>query len=126
MVEYRHHAAKVRCKIIGASLQAQYTGPMSLSTCLHLGSLVRRCAGHRNTVECVCKSLTMVGSGLNPDVSYLIGSPPGCYVVRPDQYDLMMEFSAILAGLGVIRLVFHESEQLLAKGWISAFGSQSK
>ena len=126
MVTYRHHAARVRCQPVGRSLQAQYSGPMSLSTCLHLGALVRGFAGNRATLECFSKSLTMAPSGSNPDLSYLSGSAPGCYVVRPDQYDLMLEFTGILTGLGVQRLVFLDSEVQLAKSWLAAFGSPPK
>ena len=122
MVTYRHHSAQVKCQPLNRALQAQYTGPMSLSTCLYLGALVRGFAGNRATLECVCKSLTMAHGGSNPDLGYLSGSAPGCYVVRPDQYDLMLELTGVLTALGVQRLVFLESEAQLAKGWLAAFG----
>jgi len=116
MVDYRYHSARVRCKSIDGRVHAKYSGPMSLGTCLHLGEKVVLHAGSRPTIECLCKALTMVQSGESPDVSYLVGSQPGCYVVRPDQYDLMLEFTGILSALGVRRMVF--LDPAVAQRWI--------
>ena len=99
-------------------MQADYSGPMSLATCLYLGDLVHRHADGRPTIERVDKSMTMAQSGSTPDLSYLLtGSLMGCYIVREDQYDLMQDLCAMLAQLGVTRLTFLESRFDLALRW---------
>ena len=59
----------------------------------------------------------MVPGGMRPDLSYLVGSSPGAYVVREDQYPLMLQLTALLAEMGVVRMVF--LSQSVALRWLA-------
>ena len=92
---------------------------MTLDTCLHLGKQVSDYSWGRNTIERLEDALTMVSDESQPDVSYLCGSLPGCYIVREDQYDLHQKFCAMLAQIGVMRVTFLASRYELAMLWVS-------
>ena len=114
---FSRHAARARCVNLNGWVEAEYSGPMTMDTCTHLGRLVSGHAAGRSTIERLDKSMTMATKSTDLDISHLYGSLPGCYIVRPDQYEGMQAFCALLSRVGVMRLTFVTSQYELALAW---------
>ena len=117
---YTHHSARVQCWRDKGVLYGDYSGVLSLDACKYLGENLQRLAGPMPTFESLHRAVTMPFNK-KPCLKHFIGTKPGCFIVRPDQYELMTELSGALAANGVVRLTFLESQIHHAQHWIAQF-----
>jgi hypothetical protein len=107
---FKHGSAAVSCDFDTdeSMLQASYSGEFSIEAALQLGASVADIARSACvTVERLEDSMFM--DPTVPHISrlgYLIHTPPGAYVVRPDQLNLTVQICRDLAGIGVMRVAF--------------------
>lgn len=110
---YRSHSAMARCYQMSRGIwQAEYTGPLCIANALVLGRQVTEHTRHAQcTIERTDGALMLFNSVAGTaDVSYLIGSPPGCIICTDDSFDMLQAFCRMLALLGVIRVLFRTDE----------------
>lgn len=117
--EYRAACAKIKKK---NCWETDYSGLLCRSASLQLGRYVRGITGYAPVVERLTSSL--IATGDEPfelgQLSYLKGTQPGAIVVRPDQYESISTFCALLAQIGVVRVPFLDEN--LAREWVAALG----
>lgn len=113
MQTYRSHSAMARCYQLTDGLwQADYSGPLGMSNALMLGRQVSR---HTKQAKCTIERtdgavLLFNGVAKDEEIGYLIGSPPGCIICTDESFDMLQDFSRLLARLGVIRVAFRTDE----------------
>ena len=117
---FRYHSAQVQCWSANGVTYGDYSGVLSGDACKYLGQNLQRLAGPTPTFERIHHAVTMPFARL-PCSNHMLGSRPGVFIVRPDQYQAMTEFSGMLATIGVVRLTFLESQADLAHHWVSQF-----
>jgi hypothetical protein len=120
---YSQTAAKVQCRSLTMGLwQVDYTGPLCLHDALRLGESAARqtCAASATIERYDGANLLMTRIALPSDLSYLLGSAPGCVVVNDDCIELAQQFCRVVVLMGVIRVAFRASEILDALEWTAA------
>ena len=117
---FSHHSAKVQCWRDKGVLHGDYSGVLSRDACKYLGENLQRLAGPMPTFEHLHHAVTMPFNQA-PCLKHLYGAGPGCFIVRPDQYEMMTGLAGVLSASGVVRLTFLESQIHHAHHWISQF-----
>jgi hypothetical protein len=113
---YNHHSARARTQHAGGMLIADYSGFFVPQAWASLGMQIAQerksaCVGVDRYYRAAHSSVERL-DGISFD--YLAGSPPGAWIVRPDQYATALHVSRRLADMGVVRTVFLQALESLA------------
>lgn len=122
MKTFAHHAARARCQPIASDGLASVDlfGPWNEGAFQTLVPQVLDATQHArvlviNTQQC----LMLTDSRQEAQVSSYSGkTPPGCLIVRADQFDYWSRLAVRLAREGVRRVVFLDSQMPLAYQWL--------
>jgi len=117
MTSFSYYSATARTqKHDSGMFSAEYSGFFSSDAWVRIGQQVEReRMGASVSMDLAYKATHDCSDHMESvDFSYLIGTPPGVWVVRPDQYDACSHIARRLAGMGVTRTVFLQSFELLA------------
>lgn len=122
MKTYNHHSARVRTHHAGGVFIADYSGFFVPQAWIGLGMQTeheRRRASV--SVDRVYPAVHDANDRLDQiSFDYLIGTRPGVWIVRPDQYATALHVSHRLAGMGVVRTVFLQALESLALEFAAA------
>lgn len=116
MITYNHHSARVRAHDVDGMFVADYSGFFVPQAWHRLGvqieSARRRASVSVDRLYSASHDSDDRLDGVSFD--FLMGTPPGVWIVRPDQYATAMHVACRLAALGVIRTVFLQALEPLA------------
>lgn len=113
---HRYHSAQLTCWNALGVAHGSYSGLMTQAACEYLGTLFYRQSRPQPSVVHLYPSITLPFSESHC-VKNLLGTPPGCYVVRPDQFDQVLALTVLLRPMGVHRLVFLQEHLQIALQW---------
>lgn len=122
MRNFAHHAARARCQSIAQDglASVDFFGPWNEGAFQMLVPQVLEATQHArvlliNTQQC----LMLTDSRKDAQVSGYSGkTPPGCLIVRADQFDYWSRLAVRLAREGIRRVVFLDSQLPLAHQWL--------
>lgn len=130
METYRYHSTTVRWRTYEPSqfgvVEVAYFGPLGATEAPHL-----RVAVANATKDAPALVIRFDGVLLTfqemlevPVGVYGPGSPPGCTVCRPDQYEWISAYCRNMAKVGVMRVVFLQSQAASAYGLAETFARE--
>lgn len=117
MTVYNYHSARVRTQLRADGVFiADFSGFFVPQAWAGLGRQVERERRHASiSVDRICLAAHDTDDRLCPvSFDYLVGTPPGVWIVRPDQHATALHVSRRLAGMGVTRTVFLQAFEPLA------------
>lgn len=118
MTTFKYHAAQAKLTIKDRIAEVDYSGPISSNAFKVLRDLVTEAAPLASCfVIRMDKSLTMMGTP-PAALTGVKGAAPGAVIVREDQYELWRAYAAAMSHVGVIRIVFLESQLALCREWV--------
>ena len=116
---FKHHSTLVRCHMGKHLAQGTYSGLMTQDACKSLGGSFQAFAAGHGTIERIDGAVTSAFHS-EPCIDHMIGTRPGAYIVRPDQFEAMDAFARFLSTLGVVRSVWLREHFHHANGWCEA------
>lgn len=117
MTRFAYHSACARTQQHPGGMHcAEYSGYFSPQAWAYIGAQIEReRMGASVSVDRVYAAVHDSSDQLESvDFDYLIGTPPGIWIVRPDQQAAALHISRRLAGIGVTRTVFLQEFEPLA------------
>lgn len=116
----RYRTAEARCFASGRYWRADYAGLLTNDSAHVISRQILAKSAGRPTFERIDRAVT-VFDGITPweHLQYLRDSKPGVILVRDDQYEDTAAYCRMLAGMGVMRVPFFNSQMELAQDWLS-------
>ena len=92
---------------------------MTQEACKSLGRNFQEFSAGRGTIERIDGAVTSAFAS-DPCIAHMVGTRPGAYIVRPDQFEGMDTFARFLSTLGVVRSVWLPEHLNHAQDWCEA------
>lgn len=126
---FRHHSSRVKVSHVGRQLwRLDYTGVMGDAAFAALrANALSATRGAELFFIHMERSLVATSQMPPPCRKIYAGSvAPAAIVVRPDQWRLWKDYADAMARIGIMRLIFLESDQAQAQRWLDCWqGAQS-
>lgn len=117
---FTYHATQARCYRANTKglVTVVYSGPLCIKALLSIApQVLRATCGAQALMVRLDGCLMAMGGGV--PVLGDAQSAPGCLIVRADQFDAWSDYGVRSARLGVRRIVFLDSQIVLAQQWLA-------